>query len=171
MKQRQQPFGYHLDLAFADAADPEAILTMNQQMVPCIGMPEAKTNWRAGIDLVRSFLLRDEGEDEFGGPGEAVPALFVDHSCTNTINEFNNYRAPEGSNGRNAPEGDNKSKNHALDALRYGLVHVYHLGCNSHLSDTVSVAPEELIGVSAGLTALGNGPSGSEGFFTSGGGF
>lgn len=163
MKRRDQPAGYHLDLAFADAADPEAIMTMNQQMVPTIGLPEAKANWRAGIDLVRSFILRDEGkEDEFGGPGPEVPAFFVDHSCINTIDEFNNYKAPEGSNGRNAPEGDNKSKNHACDAIRYGLVHIYHLGCTSHLTDVMDGA--------SGTGSDDYVETGVGGFFTSNGG-
>jgi len=41
LKAREQPFGYHLDLAFGDAADPEAAATISQKLVPCYAMPEA----------------------------------------------------------------------------------------------------------------------------------
>lgn len=150
MKAREQPQGYHLDIAFADAADPEAADTVSRYLVPCVADPRAKSGsatgkgsrdaggWREGIDLVRSFLNRQEGEDEFGGPIYR-PALFVDFSCLNTIYEFNNYRAAASVNGRNAPEGDNKSINHAADAIRYGLMHVFKLGCTYSLSDVMNL--------------------------------
>lgn len=183
MKARPQPAGYHLDLAFADAADPEAVSIVSQHMVPCIADPKAKSGsetgkgsrdaggWREGIDLIRSFLNREEGEDEFGGPIYA-PAFFVDHSCTEVIEEFNNYRAPEGTKGRNAPEGDNKSKNHAADAIRYGLMHIFKLGATMHLRDAVDeldniAAPFESIELNSQLADV----SGSSGYFTSGGVF
>ena len=183
MKARPQPEGYHLDLGFADAADPEAVSIVSQLLVPCIADPKAKSGsetgkgsrdaggWREGIDLIRSFLNREEGEDEFGGPIYA-PAFFVDHSCTEIIEEFNNYRAPEGTNGRNAPEGDNKSQNHAADAIRYGLMHIFKLGATMHLSDAVddisgTPLPYELADTNSQLADI----SGSSGYFTSGGVF
>ena len=138
IKRRENPPGYHLDMAFADAADPEAVETVSQNLVSCVADPEAKTNWRQGIDLVRSFLEREAGEDEFGGP-QYEPAFFVDPSCVDVIDEFNNYRAPQGVKGRNAPEGDNKSKNHATDAIRYGLMHKFALGATYHLTDVMSM--------------------------------
>ena len=183
MMSREQPAGYHLDLAFADAADPEAVATVSIQMVPCIADPRAKSGsatgagardaggWREGIDLVRSFIYREEGEDEFGGPIYAS-ALFVDHSCVPIIEEFNNYRANEGSNGKNAPEGDNKSANHATDAIRYGLMHVFKLGATSHLSDVVDsydITSRPFATVDNNNELISVGADNDSGFFTSGG--
>lgn len=135
-----QPDGYHINLAFGDAADPEAILYINQHWVPCIGDPAAKTNWRQGVDLVKRFLkMRDTGLlDENGAPITQEPKLFVDFSCVNTIREFINYKAMEGKNGNNAKEVGRKMDDHAMDALRYGLVHLFELGANSHLSEVYS---------------------------------
>lgn len=191
---RENPKGYHLDMAFADAADPEAVAKVSQLLVPCWADPRAKSGsqtqeaeggraqsgWREGIDLVRSFLEREVGEDEFGGPIYG-PAFFVDYNCINTISEFNNYRAPEGHDGKNAPEGDNKSKNHATDAIRYGLMHKFKLGATYSLGDALEHndrgKPEaetyerfdesdlELVGSTVGASDEG---SGTEGYFTMG---
>lgn len=188
MKNRDQPDGYHLDAAFADAADPEAAETVSRDLVGCWAMPEAKTNWRQGIDLVRKFMEdRETGRtlDEFGTP-EVMPAFLVDFSCANVINEFNNYRAPNPVKGRNVPEVGQKAKDHAMDAIRYGLVHVFELGAaRSHLSDvyaprTGSASPvgTDLAAVGAGSgffephpqSELHQGPS-DTGYFTMGGVF
>lgn len=140
MQNRLQPEGYHIDLCFGDAADPEAVATVNAKFAPCFADPKSKTNWRDGVDLIISFLARDAGdEDEYGTPADPYPALFVDPSCTNTIREFNNYKAPSGSNGKNAPEAGLKQDDHALDALRYGLVHIFRLGAIYSLGDTNTV--------------------------------
>jgi hypothetical protein len=137
MKDREQPDGYHLDLAFADAADPGAADQVSAGLVGCYAMPEAKEVWREGIDLVRSFMAeRDTGRvlDEFGTP-ELQPAFAVDFSCVNTIHEFNNYKAAGSIKGKNVPEVGNKAQDHAMDAIRYGLMHLYKCGATSHLSD------------------------------------
>jgi hypothetical protein len=140
IKSRENPSGYHLDLAFGDAADPEAAVVVSNKLVQCIAMPEAKSDytWRDGIDLMREFM-RDrpntEPIDEYGTPGDDRPAFTVDFSCVNLIREFNNYRAPESIKGRNVPEFGRKMEDHALDAIRYGLVHIYKLGAHHHLSD------------------------------------
>jgi hypothetical protein len=155
MKNREQPEGYHLDLAFGDAADPEAAETVSRDLVGCWAMPEAKTNWRQGIDLVRSFMAeRETGRylDEFGTP-EIEPALKVDYKCTNVINEYNNYRAVSATKGRNVPEVGQKAKDHAMDAIRYGLMHVFALGANSHLADVYS--PRETINIQTASTLVG----------------
>jgi hypothetical protein len=137
MKTREQPYGYHLDGAFADAADPSSVEAVSVGLVGCWAFPEAKTNWREGIDLVRSFMDdRETGRslDEFGTP-ELQPAFVVDFTCVNVIDEFNNYRAPNATRGRNVPEVGQKAKDHAMDAIRYGLMHKFKLGATSHLSD------------------------------------
>ena len=141
LREREQPAGYHLDLAFGDAADPEAVQTVSQKLVPCIALPEAKENWREGIDLVRSFMEREVGEDEFGGPIYA-PALHVDFDCANTIREFNNYKAPQAVKGKNVQEIGIRQDDHALDAIRYGLVHIYKLGATYGLTDVMNFNTE-----------------------------
>jgi hypothetical protein len=140
LKARNQPAGYRLDLAFGDAADPEAAMIVSQNLVQCIAMKECKSDytWRDGIDLMREFLrVRPSGGvlDEYGTPAPDRPALVVDFSCVDLIREFNNYKAPESVKGRNVPEFGNKVEDHALDALRYAFVHIYKLGAHHHLSD------------------------------------
>lgn len=145
LKNREQPEGYHLDLAFGDAADPEAAATVSRKLVPCIAMPEAKANytWREGVDLIRSFMKPVPGlhglevVDEYGTPAPDRPRLIVDHSCLPVIHEFNNYRSKAPVKGQNVPEFGQKMEDHCIDAIRYALVHIYKLGCTSRLSDVV----------------------------------
>lgn len=135
LKGRDQPPGYHLDLAFGDAADPEAAMYISTHLVACIAEPEAKKNWRQGIDLVKVHLktLPMGVADEYGTPTEE-PRLFVDHSCTNMIREFNNYKGSNrGTKDQNAREIGQKIDDHTLDAIRYGMVHLFILGANYHL--------------------------------------
>jgi hypothetical protein len=164
-----QPEGYHLDLAFGDAADPEACVSISQNLVPAYAEPEAKKNWREGIDLVKTFLkLQDVYSpsgtllvvDEHGTP-KKQPKLFIDHSCKNLIYEFNNYRAPDTRPEQNVREQAKKHADHALDALRYGLMHVVKLGCNSRLTDLyqgLNMADSERIDMLE--------PSGEGGYFS-----
>jgi hypothetical protein len=174
LKDREQPEGYHLDLAFGDAADPEAAAYVSSNLVGCWALPDAKTNWREGIDCVRSFMEdRETGRvlDEFGTP-EEEPAFAVDFDCVHTIHEFNNYRSPGSVSGRNVPEMGQKAEDHAMDALRYGLVHLYLLGANSHLSDVYTPSSHQ---TESGLTVVRDSdlvlaPSDS-GYFTAGGEF
>jgi hypothetical protein len=126
-------------LGFGDAADPQATEYMSANFVPTISDPRSKENWREGVDLVRRFLRpRDTGlVDEFERP-ITKPGLIVDRSCTSLINEFNNYRAKAPVRGQNVPEMGQKMKDHALDALRYGLTHLYICGVNHHLTEVYS---------------------------------
>lgn len=170
LRERDQPEGYHLDMGFGDAADPEAVEYMSINFVPTIANPDAKTNWRSGVDLVASFMKDVEYDtDEFGAPLER-PRFFVDHSCVNTIHEFNNYKANDSIKGRNVPELGQKVEDHTLDAIRYGLVHIYQLGATYHLTDVMDlqrpVVPEPTGAGLAGLFAAQD-----SGFFTSGGSF
>jgi terminase large subunit-like protein len=153
IKARPQPPGYKIDLAFGDAADPGAIVYVSTCLAPCIGDPRSKSGlekkgtresgWREGIDLVKSYLqLKQIGElDEYGTPLEE-PWLYVSTTCTNTIREFNNYRAPTAlgrlGQERNVREDAQKFDDHALDALRYGMMHVFKLGVTDRLSDFYS---------------------------------
>lgn len=139
MNSREQPPYYRKTLGFGDAADPEAAMYMSQKFVPTMALPEAKTNWRQGIDLVKRFLkMRETGEvDEIGTPARK-PGLIVDHKCLNTIKEFNNYRmAPAPRTGTDPQDKPFKVDDHALDAIRYALVHLFELGANRHLDEVV----------------------------------
>jgi hypothetical protein len=142
LKAREQPTGYHIDLMFGDAADPEATDTAAVEMgIGCISDPKAKENWREGVDCVKMFLRsHPTGReiDEFGTP-EIVPKLFVDPSCVNVIREFNGYRA-EDNDRSNLRESSStsaalKRDDHCMDAIRYGLVHIYKLGATYSLRD------------------------------------
>ena len=142
MRDRPQPEGYHITQTFGDAADPEAVAVVNEQFAPCIADPEAKTNWRQGVDLVRTFLKEVETgvTDEFGTP-EQLPQLVVSRDCPNTISEFNNYRGKNTGHTKAqdaAKEGPHKKDDHAMDAIRYGLMHIYVLGATSSLADVYS---------------------------------
>jgi hypothetical protein len=173
LKNRNQPPGYHLDLAFGDAADPEAAAVVSQNLVGCVTDPAAKKNWREGIDLVRSFMRdREYGQDEYGAPLER-PGFYVDFSCVNTIAELDDYKAPGSVNGKNVPEFGVKMMDHAIDAIRYGLMHVFRLGAIYQLNDAMveSTAPAPVTLVAPGAPGSADffGSPGDGGFFTSGG--
>lgn len=167
MKARVQPEGYHLDMGFGDAEDPEAAMTISEKMVPCIAMGEAKSNWREGVDLVKSFLrLEQTGEiDEFGTP-KMTPKMFVSRSCPNTIQEFNSYRTQSNKSGAVALGESNKRgaakkvNDDAMDALRYGLMHVFKLGAIYHLADVYDMQqyrgrpPQLVVANSLGISTV-----------------
>lgn len=139
MNAREQPEGYRIDGCFGDAADPEAAATVGMLLAPCQVNPLAKTNWREGVELVKSFLkMYQVGiADEYGTPLEE-PKMLVDYSCTNVISEFNSYKSKKPVSGNNVPEMGQNQSDHTLDALRYGLMHVFKLGATHHLSDVLS---------------------------------
>ncbi len=143
MKARPNPLGYKVDLAFGDAADPESIAYFNANYGPCMALPEAKTNWRQGIETVKQSLkLRQVGEaDEYGTPLEES-WLTVTYDCPNTIREFNNYKTKDtdkSSTTESKASGvAQRTEDHSMDAIRYGEMHLFVLGATSHLSDIPS---------------------------------
>jgi hypothetical protein len=164
MKSTPNPPNYRLDLCFGDSADPGATQEVSIKFHMCISDPRAKSGtvqekggkhqsgWREGVDLVNSLLaVRDTSDfidmsemtsslDLSYADSLKQPMLFVDHSCKNTIREFNNYRSPDkGREDQNVREDAQKWDDHALDALRYGLMHVMKLGAIYSLSDMYSV--------------------------------
>lgn len=169
---RVQPEDYKITCCYGDAADPEATMTVNQKFAPCLSMPEAKQNWREGIDTVKGFLkLRQTGLlDEYGTPHEE-PKLYVDPSCVNTIREFNNYRAPDEvkSNVRESASAGaaQKQDDHAMDAIRYALVHLFVLGAQRHLSEIYGGSDLVVSTSSGGASDLTLAPTGSGGYFSS----
>lgn len=139
IRARNDPDGYRLDCCFGDAADPEATMKVNMLFAPCISMPEAKSNWREGINLVKRLLkLQQVGYDEWERPIEE-PWCVVDHSCKHTIKGFNTYRKKDTSvplTETNAKGAAEKQDDHCLDAFRYGAMHVFELGAQQGLADT-----------------------------------
>lgn len=140
-KQEGHPVGHHIKYAYGDAADPEAVLTVNQRLAPCIALPEAKENWRQGVELVKKFLKPyDTGDKNMYNEPILQPKMFVDRGCRNTIREFNNYRMKTPSrSGLDPAEGPEKKDDHAMDAIRYGLMHQFALGADSHLEQVMTV--------------------------------
>jgi len=154
IKARENPSGYRLDLGFGDAASPESVLKVSTRLVPCIADPKSKSGtarvtnetqgrhsresgWREGVELVKSFLKPKVigVADEYGTPLEEA-WLHIDPACANTIREFNNYRAPDNGRGdRNIREDARKFDDHALDAIRYALMHIFKLGATYKLSE------------------------------------
>ncbi len=103
---------------------------MNQKFAGCIALDEAKVNWRQGIELVKRFLKVRDGKAK----------LYIDPSCKETIKEFQNYRmARTPRTGLDPQEKPNKVDDHAMDALRYGLMHIFELGAKYHLEDVLSL--------------------------------
>jgi hypothetical protein len=132
IENREQPEGYHLDIAFGDCADPEGVEYISQHLVGCWAENEAKSNWRAGIDLMKQFMRT---------PSHGEVKFFVDPACSNTIRELNNYRTKEETEGKkeNTAAGvAERIDDHALDALRYGLMHIYELGASQSLDSVES---------------------------------
>ncbi len=155
MSERKQPPGYKIDLAFGDAADPEACETISRYLAPCMYDDEAKANWRQGVELVMGFLKMRQIDtiDEMGTPLE-IPGMLVDHSCINGIREFNNYKGAPGTHGRNPKSPRDlpqKIDDHFLDALRYGLMHLYVLGAQHHLNETMDINDLVLLNRVAGI--------------------
>jgi hypothetical protein len=137
LRNRDQPDGYHLDGCFGDSEDPEAVATVSEKFAPCMALPEAKQNWRQGVELVKTFLRPYEYDtDEFGGPLER-PHLLVDHDCPNVAREFNLYRVKRNVRGLDPQEAANKIDDHAMDAIRYGLMHLFVLGARHSLAEVM----------------------------------
>ena len=140
---REDPEDYRVTCSYADSADQEAVLTVNIQHSPCIALDEAKQNWRQGVEVVKRFLkLRETGQkDDYGEPIKK-PKLYIDPSCKNTIKEFMNYKMakPPRTGTRDAQEKPEKKDDHAVDAIRYGLMHLYELGAKHHLEDVFAPA-------------------------------
>jgi hypothetical protein len=144
-KNYEQPQGHHIVCSYADAEDPEAVLTVNKLLAACVALPEAKENWRQGVEVVKRFLrLYDTGTmDQYNEPFK-VPKLYVSRNCPNVIREFQNYRMrSQPSSGTDPREGPYKKDDHAMDAIRYGLMHLFELGADSHLEGVVDLLPKD----------------------------
>ena len=75
----------------------------------------ARKDIRPGIAAVKARLRK---------AGDGRPRLFVHESCMNTITEFAEYSWPAGVDGKSNKEVPVDDNNHAMDALRYMVMHV-----------------------------------------------
>ncbi|HNV18277.1 MAG TPA: terminase large subunit [Rectinema sp.] len=159
LKSRDNPRGYSIKCCFGDAASPENVEQINAKFAPCYALGEAKRSITEGIELMKTFMSRDPQVeiDEFGTPAENVPAYFVDPSCVNVIREHNNYKAPESTKGLNVPEAGLKQDDHTIDAIRYGLMHVFKLGAIYSLADVAEInnVPRDAVPGSTTFTTEG----------------
>ena len=90
----------------------------------------AQKNIDEGIEEVRSVL---EVDDAIGGPG-----LLITDDCTNIIQEFLSYKEDD--------VGTSRAQDHALDALRYGIMgdrYVETGGARSGYGGSLSYDPED----------------------------
>jgi hypothetical protein len=145
LKYRLNPAGYHIDIIFGDAADPSSVEELGRHLAPCIAYPEAK-DFQRGVGEVKDRLVK--------------PSLFIDPSCVNTIAEFQTYKTAESKNRdprANVREEPAKRMDHAMDALRYGVMHKFVIGADSHVTNDffapvpVNVRDEEWDGIPDGI--------------------
>lgn len=127
LKQRQNPAGYQIRCAFGDAADPGTVELMNSMLCPAMADPDSKDIIR-GIQEVKRLMQLDDLEQTH---------IKVHKSCVNTIFEAQNYRIVQNAkDDMNVKEEPKKWADHAMDALRYGVMHLYVLGARYHLDDS-----------------------------------
>ena len=131
---RPQPDGYKITCGFGDSADPGAIESLSRSVCATYGNPDAKDITR-GIQEVKKFLAtyKDENDVE-------KSHLYVHKACENTIFEFQNYRMKSTRSDENPKEDPKKWADHAMDAVRYGVMHLYVLGARYHLADVMELS-------------------------------
>jgi hypothetical protein len=152
LKSREQPAGYRLDGAFGDAADPEAVEYVSQHLIACQADPDSKL-WLTGIRLMKSFLkLQHDGVSYDDNEVPILrPRYWVDPSCEEHIGEMLGYKAKQGANAnefKGAGVVANGVADHSIDAIRYGLMHLYSVGVQHHLDEVYpewAKAPRERI--------------------------
>ena len=166
LKERHNPEGYHLDGAFGDAADPQAVEYVSQHLVYCQADPDSKM-WLPGIRLMNQALKQHEvGKDEYDRP-VMRPRYFVDPDCENHISEMINYRARKGispNEFKGSSVVERNSADHSIDAMRYALMHLWEVGVQHHLDEVYDVVnmgtPRETITISQeDLELVGAGPT------------
>jgi hypothetical protein len=157
-----KPEGYRVVMAFGDHARPDAAVEVTKlysefaerdrkagmarspyENAVCITDPDAKKDWNQGVEKVKEFLkVKEEVEiidDDGSYRTKAVTHFQLDRECKEAIVEFNNYRTKESPNGTNVPEMGQKVKDHFLDAIRYGIMHLFELGVAVHLEEFYKV--------------------------------
>lgn|SRR3990167_3711646 len=101
---------FKIERFIADPAEPGLIQSLRNRVVTVI---EADNAIMEGITLVNSYLN-----------AKPNPKLTVDPGCVNTIKEFESYCYPPKKDEKPQQEKPLKMMDHAMDALRYGLMHL-----------------------------------------------
>ena len=130
------PDGWKIKEGFGDCADPGANTTYSKMFgVPVIGEDEAK-DWKTGVGVVKKYLkLRDHMTEE--GLIVRRPKLFFHRRCLNLQSEIEVYKRKPKAVSKpdlNPDEKPYKAHDHALDALRMGLMHLFVIGVADSLS-------------------------------------
>lgn len=136
---RDNPEGYHVDLAFGDSADPDAVATVSQLFAPCVAEDDAK-DWRAGVELMKRFMKEYHDGISYDEHERAIlrPKYYVDHSCPEHIRELQSYRRKETEfNTTDLASSVVKKDDHTIDAMRYALMNLFKLGANASLADVM----------------------------------
>lgn len=152
LKNRENPEGYHLDMAFGDAADPEAVEYVSQHYVYCMADPESK-NWLPGIRQMKHFmkLYHDGISYDANGVPIMKPRYHIDASCENHVNELLGYKTKDTQSAplnefKGSGVVDPKVPDHSIDAMRYGLMHLYSVGVQHHLDEVYTPRPNRGVG-------------------------
>lgn len=108
LQKKQEFYGHYF--GYADPANPEHILKLNRKGLRC---RQGKNAIMPGVEAVSGALaLQKDGR----------PRLYVVHSCTNTIDEFQSYRFREQrKEDRSVDEDKFEGADHLMDAIRYGV--------------------------------------------------
>ncbi len=130
LRNRSNPPGYAVQVGFGDCASPGDVMALGKDWCPMLAMPESKTPemFKLGVQGIQGLLRPTPCKG---------PHLFLDPCCENTAWEFENYRWPKQTD---AEQSINESKpdkraDHAMDAWRYGYVHLNVLGMQYHLDE------------------------------------
>jgi len=158
LRTRTNPQGYAIRCGYGDYADPAAIETLGSLLCPIWADKDSK-DVNQGIQEVKKMLLDKTG----------TPHIYVSKDCPNTIWEFQNYKIkPSIRDEEVQKEAPKKWADHSMDAIRYGIMHLYVLGAKYHLSDVNggygNAMPQGPL-APVGLDPLGN-PSDGDSYFT-----
>lgn len=102
---------YDIDAFLVDPSCADLIEEMRLGDLPAIG---ANNSVAAGIDTVAGYLCILEDD---------LPHLTVSPKCVNLIREFSSYRWKD----KSVKEVPVKEADHALDALRYGIMYLHRI--------------------------------------------
>jgi hypothetical protein len=133
IKERSDPEGYAVSCGYGDSAYPDGVEQFSMSLWPVMAEDDAK-EWRRGVDEVKQRLIGEDG----------LPHIWVSKNCPMTIWEFQNYRIKAVSGDQNAPEKAQSYADHAMDALRYFIMHRFVLfGGGSSLAEAMAAARDQ----------------------------
>jgi phage terminase large subunit len=117
---------YNIEAFLADPSRPDLIATMRSWG---LNTKEANNDVMTGIMEVQSRLKAQP---------DGRPRLTISKHCIHTIEEFSQYRYPEGRKDRNPDERPVKLYDHAMDALRYAAMSLRRTSNASRFANVVS---------------------------------